>query len=146
MVRGRHVKFFTFRIFLNNIKYMRMPVDRHALQKPVRENKRVTTQTMSYFSDREKDPSPRIQDEVSPPILENLLRDFREMLDQVLEVFEIAPDHDLNLMQPDQTLAALTARAINAIDCLLRKEKPDLVLVQGDTTTVFRLVHALQDP
>lgn len=61
----------------------------------------------------------------------------REMLDQVLEVFKIVPDHDLNLMQPDQTLADLTARAIKAIDGWLSAEKPDLVLVQGDTTTVF---------
>jgi UDP-N-acetylglucosamine 2-epimerase (non-hydrolysing) len=61
----------------------------------------------------------------------------REMLDQVLEVFEIAPDYDLNLMKSDQTLADLTARAIKAIDGWLKKEKPDLVLVQGDTTTVF---------
>ncbi len=61
----------------------------------------------------------------------------REMLDQVLRIFKITPDHDLDLMQPDQTLADLTARAIKGIDSYLKAEKPDMMLVQGDTTTVF---------
>src|ERR1700690_1112695 len=61
----------------------------------------------------------------------------REMLDQVLRVFQITPDFDLNLMQPDQTLADLTAKAIKGIDTYLKMEKPDMLLVQGDTTTVF---------
>ncbi|MES1208666.1 MAG: UDP-N-acetylglucosamine 2-epimerase (non-hydrolyzing) [Pseudomonadota bacterium] len=61
----------------------------------------------------------------------------RQMLDQVLEVFDIRPDADLDLMRPNQTLSGLTARAIEAIDGYLAAEKPDLVLVQGDTTTVF---------
>jgi UDP-N-acetylglucosamine 2-epimerase (non-hydrolysing) len=61
----------------------------------------------------------------------------RQMLDQVLEVFEIVPDTDLNLMLPNQTLAGLTARAITAIDGYLSDYKPDMVIVQGDTTTSF---------
>ena len=61
----------------------------------------------------------------------------REMLDHVLETFAIAPDHDLNLMQPSQTLADLTARILSAIDPVLEAEKPDLVIVQGDTTTTL---------
>ncbi len=61
----------------------------------------------------------------------------RQMLDQVLEVFDIRPDADLDLMRPNQTLSGLTARAIEAIDGYLAAEQPDLVLVQGDTTTVF---------
>jgi len=61
----------------------------------------------------------------------------REMLDQVLDVFGIKPDVDLDLMEPNQTLAGLTARAVEAIDRFLAKSKPDLVLVQGDTTTTF---------
>ncbi|MEN6577682.1 MAG: UDP-N-acetylglucosamine 2-epimerase (non-hydrolyzing), partial [Phycisphaerales bacterium] len=61
----------------------------------------------------------------------------RQMLDQVLDVFDVAPDVDLNLMQPDQTLAGLTARAITAIDGYLVDYKPDMVIVQGDTTTAF---------
>jgi UDP-N-acetylglucosamine 2-epimerase (non-hydrolysing) len=61
----------------------------------------------------------------------------REMLDQVLKVFDISPDIDLNLMQPNQTLAGLTAKAISAIDGYLAEENPDMVIIQGDTTTVF---------
>jgi UDP-N-acetylglucosamine 2-epimerase (non-hydrolysing) len=61
----------------------------------------------------------------------------REMLDQVLDVFGITPDTDLNLMRPGQTLAGLSARAIEALDAFYAEQKPDLVLVQGDTTTVF---------
>lgn len=61
----------------------------------------------------------------------------RQMLDQVLDVFEVAPDADLNLMQPDQSLAGLTARAIEAIDRYLADYQPDMVIVQGDTTTSF---------
>ncbi len=61
----------------------------------------------------------------------------RQMLDQVLEVFEIEPDTDLALMRHDQTLGGLTSRAMEALDTYLASEKPDFVLVQGDTTTVF---------
>ncbi len=61
----------------------------------------------------------------------------REMLDQVLEIFGIVPDVDLNLMQKNQTLGDLTARAIRALDRYMAEHRPDLVLVQGDTTTVF---------
>ncbi|MBZ5589429.1 MAG: UDP-N-acetylglucosamine 2-epimerase (non-hydrolyzing) [Acidobacteriia bacterium] len=61
----------------------------------------------------------------------------RQMLDQVLEVFGIAPDTDLDLMLPDQTLAGLTARAVEAVDRYLAERKPGLVLVQGDTTTTL---------
>lgn len=61
----------------------------------------------------------------------------RQMLDQVLQAFDITPDVDLKLMQANQTLGGLTARAIDALDRYLAQEKPDLVLVQGDTTTVF---------
>jgi len=61
----------------------------------------------------------------------------RQMLDQVLDVFEVVPDVDLNLMQPDQTLAELTAGAITAINSYLANYKPDIVIVQGDTTTTF---------
>ncbi|MBM2841272.1 MAG: UDP-N-acetylglucosamine 2-epimerase [Bacteroidetes bacterium] len=61
----------------------------------------------------------------------------RQMLDQVLQVFKITPDHDLNIMQVGQTLAAITKNAIEVLDKVLTLEKPDLVLVQGDTTTTF---------
>ncbi len=61
----------------------------------------------------------------------------REMLDQVCSVFGIAPDTDLNLMRPDQTLADLTASALTGISAYLQSARPDMILVQGDTTTVF---------
>ena len=61
----------------------------------------------------------------------------RRMLDQVLDTFSLAPDADLDLMRPDQSLAGLTSRAVTAVDAYLEAQRPDLVLVQGDTTTVF---------
>lgn len=61
----------------------------------------------------------------------------REMLDQVLAVFDIVPDTDLSLMRPGQSLTDLTCRALKGIDEYLLHQKPDLVLIQGDTTTVF---------
>jgi UDP-N-acetylglucosamine 2-epimerase (non-hydrolysing) len=61
----------------------------------------------------------------------------REMLDQALHAFGIVPDADLHLMRPDQSLAGLAARCVEAIDGYLEEERPDLVLVQGDTTTAF---------
>jgi UDP-N-acetylglucosamine 2-epimerase (non-hydrolysing) len=61
----------------------------------------------------------------------------REMLDQVLELFKIRPDTDLNLMTPDQTLYDVTAKAVQAFDAVMKRERPDAVLVQGDTTTAF---------
>ena len=61
----------------------------------------------------------------------------REMLDQVLELFNLHPDMDLDIMKPDQSLAALTADLFNRLDPVLLEEKPDWVLVQGDTTTVM---------
>jgi UDP-N-acetylglucosamine 2-epimerase (non-hydrolysing) len=59
----------------------------------------------------------------------------RQMLDQVLEVFKIKPDYDLDIMSPKQTLASLTAKIITGLDEILINEKPDMVLVQGDTST-----------
>lgn len=61
----------------------------------------------------------------------------RQMLDQVLQVFDIAPEYDLNLMQPGQSLAQLSARILGELEGVLAAERPDIVLVQGDTTTTF---------
>jgi UDP-N-acetylglucosamine 2-epimerase (non-hydrolysing) len=61
----------------------------------------------------------------------------REMMDQVLEWFQIRPDYDLNLMQADQSLADFASRALVAISGVLQKIQPDAILVQGDTTTVM---------
>lgn len=65
----------------------------------------------------------------------------KEMLAQVVDLFDLKVDHDLEVMQPNQTLASLTARLMTRIDALLTETKPDFALVQGDTTTV--LVAAL---
>ncbi len=61
----------------------------------------------------------------------------REMLDQVLSIFEIEPDYDLNIMKSKQSLADITTRVLNGLDTIMKEEKPDLVLVHGDTTTTF---------
>ena len=61
----------------------------------------------------------------------------REMLDQVLGLFQIIPDYDLDIMQHGQTLSQVTSRVLNGLDGILSKERPDLVLVHGDTTTTF---------
>ena len=61
----------------------------------------------------------------------------RQMLDQVLEVFGVKPNVDLNIMEPDQGLASLTSSAIRALEAYMTEQEPDFVLVQGDTTTVF---------
>lgn len=61
----------------------------------------------------------------------------RQMLDQVLNLFGICPDVDLNLMRPNQSLPQLTANILTALDPILTDLKPDWVLVQGDTTTVM---------
>jgi len=61
----------------------------------------------------------------------------REMLDQVLRLFAIRPDHDLNIMQAGQTLFNISVRALEGLGPVLEKERPDLVLVHGDTTTTF---------
>ncbi len=61
----------------------------------------------------------------------------RQMLDQVLKIFDITPDIDLDLMKPDQTLSEITSNVLLEMDKLLKIERPDLVLIQGDTTTVM---------
>lgn len=61
----------------------------------------------------------------------------RQMLDQVLDLFGITPDEDLNVMQPGQTLAGLTSRILQGMDEVIARRKPDIVLVHGDTTTTF---------
>lgn len=66
----------------------------------------------------------------------------RQMLDQVLKVFNIEPDIDLNIMQPNQALTTLTARLLLELDVVLQAEMPDVVLAQGDTTTVMTVALA----
>ena len=61
----------------------------------------------------------------------------REMLDQVMEIFRLKADYDLNIMQPRQTLATITTKSLVGLDTVLDEAKPDLVLVHGDTSTTF---------
>ena len=61
----------------------------------------------------------------------------RQMLDQVLDLFELTPDFDLNVMKPGQQLADVTAAILKGMGSVLEEFKPDIVLVQGDTATTF---------
>lgn len=61
----------------------------------------------------------------------------RQMLDQVLDIFKIQPDYDLDVMKNQQTLAQITANVLIGLEEVMKKEKPDIVLVHGDTTTTF---------
>jgi UDP-N-acetylglucosamine 2-epimerase (non-hydrolysing) len=84
--------------------------------------------------------APVVQRLARTPGIESLVcvtAQHREMLDQVLNLFDIVPDIDLNLMQPDQSLAQITAAIFTHLDPVLKDLKPDWVLAQGDTTTVM---------
>ena len=61
----------------------------------------------------------------------------KEMLEQVLDVFKIIPDYDLGVMKTNQTLFTITTSILDKIQSVLDEEKPDIVLVHGDTTTTF---------
>lgn len=61
----------------------------------------------------------------------------REMLDQVLSLFELTPDYDLNIMRPNQTISMITANVLIGMEDVLKKERPDMILVHGDTSTTF---------
>ena len=61
----------------------------------------------------------------------------RQMLDQVLNTFEIKPDYDLNIMQQGQTLSDITSKALKGLEEVIKEVQPDIVLVHGDTTTTF---------
>lgn len=67
----------------------------------------------------------------------------REMLDQVLHLFDIVPDHDLNIMKQGQDLYDVTAKVLVGMRDVLKKTQPDIVLVHGDTTTMFQPLLAV---
>jgi UDP-N-acetylglucosamine 2-epimerase (non-hydrolysing) len=74
---------------------------------------------------------------IGAPILTCTTGQHKEMLDQVLDLFDIKPDYDLQVMRPNQDLASLSARILDGVSDVLHRSSPDIVLVQGDTTTAF---------
>jgi len=102
----------------------------------------MTMRVLSIFGTRPEavKMAPVIQSLARTPGIKSLVcvtAQHRQMLDQVLSLFNIAPDIDLNLMQPDQNLANLTADIFTHLDPVLTDLRPDWILVQGDTTTVI---------
>jgi UDP-N-acetylglucosamine 2-epimerase (non-hydrolysing) len=75
--------------------------------------------------------SPQIEDYVC------VTAQHRQMLDQVLEIFDFKPDFDLDIMKERQTLSQITTHALEGLDRVFKQIKPDIVLVHGDTTTSF---------
>jgi UDP-N-acetylglucosamine 2-epimerase (non-hydrolysing) len=76
------------------------------------------------------------QEEVLTPVIASTSQ-HREMIDDLLKLFEIRPDYDLNIIQENQSLGDISIRALAGLDPILKRDKPELVLVQGDTTTAF---------
>ena len=75
-----------------------------------------------------------------PDILDPLIvvtGQHRQMLDQVLRIFDIRPDHDLGIMEKDQSIADIVAKSLQGLQKIILREKPDMLLVQGDTSTAF---------
>jgi len=100
----------------------------------------MSVQILSVFGTRPEaiKMAPVIQALESRPALKSrvcVTGQHRQMLDQVLEIFSITPDHDLALMQAGQDLNSLTGRILTSVREVLQQDRPDLVLVQGDTTT-----------
>ncbi len=84
----------------------------------------------------------RLRDEAELDSLVCVTGQHRELLDQALQFFDIAPDFDLDLMQPAQSLNSLAARTVREVDRVLRQVKPDRVIVHGDTTTALSAAMA----
>lgn len=76
------------------------------------------------------------QNDIFEPIV-TISAQHREMLDQVLEIFKINPDYDLNIMKKNQSLSEITSNVILGLEKIMKESKPDIVLVHGDTTTTF---------
>ncbi|MCL1630475.1 UDP-N-acetylglucosamine 2-epimerase (non-hydrolyzing) [Sporolactobacillus sp. CPB3-1] len=78
-----------------------------------------------------------LKKEVQMKTIVSVTAQHRQMLDQVLTAFNIIPDYDLNIMKNKQSLVDITCNVINHLDDVVKKEKPDLILVHGDTTTTM---------
>ena len=84
--------------------------------------------------------APLVQALNKDPEIESILcvtAQHRQMLDQVLDLFELTPDYDINIMKPNQTLSMITRSILEGLEPILQKERPDMVLVHGDTSTTF---------
>jgi len=84
--------------------------------------------------------APLVKALVKEPGIESVLcvtAQHRQMLDQVLDLFELKPDYDLDIMKPNQTISMITSNVLMGMEWVLEKENPDIVLVHGDTTTTF---------
>lgn len=84
--------------------------------------------------------APLVKELEKNPAVESLVcvtAQHREMLDQVLEVFDVHPDDDLDIMEPSQSLGTITRKALEGIESVISERKPDIVLVHGDTTTTL---------
>ncbi len=84
--------------------------------------------------------APLVQALERDPKIESMLcvtAQHREMLDQVLDLFGLEPDYDLDIMEPSQTISMITANVLDGLDLILGETKPDMVLVHGDTSTTF---------
>jgi len=84
--------------------------------------------------------APLVKELEKNPLINSLVcvtAQHRQMLDQVLEIFDITPDYDLDIMKDRQTLTGITTRALEGLDEVCKLAKPDIVLVHGDTTTTF---------
>ncbi len=84
--------------------------------------------------------APLVQVLEKDPEIESILcvtAQHREMLDQVLTLFELEPDYDLDIMKPSQTISMITANVLTGLESVLQEAKPDMVLVHGDTSTTF---------
>ncbi len=84
--------------------------------------------------------APLIKELEAHPLFESIVivtAQHREMLDQVLELFEIIPDYDLNIMKQNQTLYDVTTEVLRKLEAVLEEVQPDMILVHGDTTTTF---------
>ena len=101
-----------------------------------------TIRVMTIFGTRPEaiKMAPLVQELSRRPGVESLCcvtAQHREMLDSVLEIFQLKPDFDLNIMEPRQTLSTITSKCLIGVEKVLQKAKPDLVLVHGDTSTTF---------
>ena len=84
--------------------------------------------------------APLVKEIENEPKMKNIVcvtAQHRQMLDQVLDIFHIKPDFDLDIMQQSQTLTTITTRTLIGLDAILKSQKPDIVLVHGDTSTTF---------